>query len=104
MDFCSFCRENDTGVAVRDQSPAAVVTCSAATMSSIPSVSLIPAVLGSAAALLGVAECVLEELSLPMPSEDKRSLKDLSCALNLSLFCSSLDLNLNLCPVVPGIL
>ena len=54
----------------RDQSPAAVATCSAA-MSSIPSVSLVPAVVGSAAPLLGVAECVLEELSspvLPMPS------------------------------------
>ena len=58
-------------MAVRDESPAAVATCSAATMSSIPSVSPVPAVVGSAAPLLGVAECVLEELSspvLPMPS------------------------------------
>ena len=55
----------------RDQSPAAVATCSAATMSSIPSVSLVPAVVGSAAALFGVIECALEELSspvFPMPS------------------------------------
>ena len=63
-------------MAVRDQSPAAVnVTCSAATMSSIPSVSLFPAVVGSAGALLGVTKRVLEELSspvLPMPSEDRR--------------------------------
>ena len=60
-------------MAVRDQSPAAVlnpVTCSAATMSSIPSVSLVPAMVGSAAALFGVVECALEELSspvIPMP-------------------------------------
>ena len=83
-------------MAVRDQSPAAVVTCSAAMMSSIPPVSLVPAVVGSAGALLGVVECVLEELSspvLPIPSEDKRSLEqelDLSCVLNCALFRGNL--------------
>ena len=70
--------------------------------------SLVPAVAGSAA-LPGVAECVLKELSspvLPMPSEDRKSLEGLSSVINLSLFVSSFyfDLNLNVCPVAPGIL